>query len=218
MVKIELDISKRFAIFSVVFLLVIGLFAVSYAGNGQFNLPLGWILDNNGKSVDNDNNGVIDNSDKLTGLTAADLNAAGTGGSVACTNVVSSGSSGLYGGMCCAIDSNGKISCIYADQSGLGSFKDNGEGGSSSIVTTTLNYREFTCNGDIICYPDKLTADKICKDRYGTNSTSFETSYITQAADGAKWTGSSWTTYSYFYDTQVGYSTINIGTLTCVNP
>ncbi len=83
---IKLDVSKKFMIFTFMLIGIFALFAVSYAGNGQFNLPLAWVLGPTGNSVDVDNNGQIDkadDSDKLDGFDGSDfLSAAGaTGGS-----------------------------------------------------------------------------------------------------------------------------------------
>jgi len=111
-VEIKLDVTKRFMIFSVILISIMGLFALSYAGNGQFNLPLAWVLDNNGQSVDSDNNGVIDNSDKVTGLSAADLSAVGTTSGNVLTNYVGIGVKN------CAVGYNKAYDGIVAGQAG----------------------------------------------------------------------------------------------------
>jgi len=68
-----------------VFFSFIGIFSIlifaAYSAQGQFNLPLAWVLGLNGESVDSNNNGIIDNSERVGGLLPSDIIASsGSGG------------------------------------------------------------------------------------------------------------------------------------------
>ena len=95
------SVMKYLTVFTAL-LVVVAVGVSSYAGPGQFNLPLAWILGPDGVSVDKNNNGIIDDAERVGGLTAADILAASGGGGLSCVR---------YGTSlkCCTIESTSPL-------------------------------------------------------------------------------------------------------------